>query len=70
VGYTALPLGFRLVVFRAFRYPFDMLKALKYHLKPTKKPTLLLAYHLDECRWLYNHLLAERKPRERHVRSR
>ena len=38
-----------------------MLKAMKYRLKPTKAQAHTLDDQLEECRWLYNHLLAERK---------
>src|SRR5712691_11169956 len=38
-----------------------MLKAMKYRLKPTKNQTHALDAQLEECRWVYNHLLAERK---------
>ncbi len=37
-----------------------MLKAFKYRLYPTKQQQRLLEQQLEECRWLYNHLLAER----------
>jgi putative transposase len=38
-----------------------MLKTFKYRLYPTKQQQRLLAHQLEECRWLYNHLLAERR---------
>lgn len=38
-----------------------MIKSLKYRLFPTKKQQRLLQEQLDECRWLYNHFLEERK---------
>jgi putative transposase len=38
-----------------------MLKAMKYRLKPTKNQAYQLATQLEECRWLYNHLLAARR---------
>jgi len=38
-----------------------MNKALKYRLFPTKKKQRLLQEQLNECRWLYNHFLEERK---------
>lgn len=38
-----------------------MPKAMKYRLKPTKKQAHVLESQLEECRWLYNHWLAERK---------
>jgi putative transposase len=37
-----------------------MLRAFEYRLYPTKQQRLL-AQQLEECRWLYNHLLAERR---------
>jgi putative transposase len=37
-----------------------MPKTLKYRLCPTKQQRLL-AEQVEECRWLYNHLLAERR---------
>ena len=36
-------------------------KAYKYRIYPTKKQQRALNETLDECRWLYNHLLEERK---------
>jgi len=36
-------------------------KALKYRLFPTKHQASLLQSQLDECRWLYNRLLEERR---------
>ncbi len=38
-----------------------MIKSLKYRLYPTKKQQKLLQEQLNECRWLYNHFLEERK---------
>ena len=38
-----------------------MLRAFKYRLYPTKQQQRLLEQQLEECRWLYNHLLAERR---------
>jgi putative transposase len=38
-----------------------MLKTFKYRLYPTKQQQRLLDQQLEECRWLYNHLLAERR---------
>jgi putative transposase len=38
-----------------------MLKTFKYRLRPTKKQERLLQSTLDECRWLYNHFLEQRK---------
>jgi putative transposase len=45
-----------------------MLKTMKYRLKPTRTQTKQLASQLEECRWLYNHFLAQRKTawEERH----
>jgi putative transposase len=36
-------------------------KTFKYRLYPNKQQQRLLDQHLEECRWLYNHLLAERR---------
>ena len=36
-------------------------KTFKYRLYPTKQQQRLLEQQLEECRWLYNHLLAERR---------
>lgn len=36
-------------------------KAFQYRLRPTKKQARLLQEQLDECRWLYNELLSQRK---------
>jgi putative transposase len=36
-------------------------KSFQFRLKPTKKQARLLDMQLDECRWLYNELLAQRK---------
>jgi putative transposase len=38
-----------------------MLKTFKYRLYPTKQQQRLLDGQLEECRWLYNRLLAERR---------
>ena len=38
-----------------------MRKTFKYRLYPTKQQQRLLAQQLEERRWLYNHLLAQRK---------
>lgn len=38
-----------------------MLKTFKYRLYPTKKQQIMLNAALEECRWLYNHFLNERK---------
>jgi len=36
-------------------------KAFQYRLNPTKKQARALDHQLDECRWLYNELLEQRK---------
>ena len=36
-------------------------KTMKYRLYPNKQQQRLLEQQLEECRWLYNHLLAERR---------
>ena len=38
-----------------------MRKMIEYRILPTKKQARVLAETLDECRWLYNHLLQKRK---------
>jgi putative transposase len=38
-----------------------MRKTFKYRLYPTHEQRRLLGQQLEECRWLYNHLLAERR---------
>jgi putative transposase len=38
-----------------------VLKAFKYRLYPNKQQQRLLERQIQECRWLYNHLLAERR---------
>lgn len=38
-----------------------MLKTYQYRVYPTKKQSTLLNQQLEECRWLYNQLLEERK---------
>jgi len=38
-----------------------MRKTFKYRLYPNKQQMRLLEQQLEECRWLYNHLLAERR---------
>jgi putative transposase len=45
----------------ALSYNEDMLKTFKYRLFPTKHQQTLLNQYLEECRWLYNHLLTERR---------
>lgn len=43
----------------ALNYCGGMLKTLKYRLYPNKQQQHLLEQQLEECRWLYNHLLAD-----------
>ena len=38
-----------------------MRKTFTYRLYPTKQQQRLLDQQLEECRWLYNHLLAARR---------
>ncbi len=45
----------------ALRYTKIMRKTFKYRLYPTKEQRRLLEQQLEECRWLYNRLLEERK---------
>jgi putative transposase len=42
-------------------YAKSMRQTFKYRLYPTKQQQRLLDQQLEECRWLYNHLLAERR---------
>jgi putative transposase len=52
------------------RYNARVLKTFQYRLYPTAEQERLLETTLDECRWLYNHFLEERKTawEERHER--
>jgi len=45
-----------------------VMKTFQYRLYPTKEQQRLLTRQLEECRWLWNTLLAERKTawKERH----
>jgi putative transposase len=45
----------------ALRYNRHMRKTFKYRLYPNKQQQRLLEQQLEQCRWLYNHLLAERR---------
>ena len=36
-------------------------KMFQYRIYPTKKQARLLEHQLEECRWLYNHLLEKRR---------
>ncbi len=45
----------------ALRYNSWVRKTFKYRLYPNKQQQRLLEQQLEECRWLYNHLLAERR---------
>src|SRR5260370_35757523 len=45
----------------ALRYNSWVRKTFKYRLYPTKQQQRLLEQQLEECRWLYNHLLAARR---------
>ncbi len=45
----------------ALRYNSCVRKTFKYRLYPNKQQQRLLEQQLEECRWLYNHLLAERR---------
>jgi putative transposase len=51
----------RLNEYRLYGYATLMLKTFQYRLYPNKQQQRLLDHQLEECRWLYNHLLAERK---------
>jgi putative transposase len=39
----------------------SMLTTFKYRLYPAKQQQRLLGQQLEECRWVYNHLLAQRR---------
>src|SRR5260370_16532265 len=45
----------------ALCYNTGMRKTFKYRLYPTPAQERSLEQQLEECRWLYNHLLAERR---------
>jgi putative transposase len=51
----------RLTVRTLYAHTIFMRKTFKYRLYPTKHQKRLLEQQLEECRWLYNHLLAERR---------
>lgn len=38
-----------------------MRKAFRYRIYPTRKQAAIMVHVIDECRWLYNHLLEQRK---------
>jgi putative transposase len=38
-----------------------MRKTFKYRIYPTKKQARLLEQQLEECRWLYNHWLEQKR---------
>jgi putative transposase len=44
-----------------YGYNSGMRKTFKYRLYPNQQQQRLLEQQLEECRWLYNHLLAERR---------
>ncbi len=44
-----------------YGYAASMRKTFKYRLYPNKQQRRLLDQQFEECRWLYNHLLAERR---------
>src|SRR5579884_3386696 len=46
---------------RKLCYSKGMIKNFQYRLFPTKKQQKTLEMTLEECRWLYNHLLERRK---------
>jgi putative transposase len=45
----------------ALSHTWIMLRVFKCRLYPNKQQQHLLEQQLEECRWLYNHLLAERR---------
>ncbi len=56
-GWSGFPLDFLL----SLRYNSNMHKMFQYRIYPTKKQLTKLIETLEECRWLYNHLLGKRK---------
>jgi putative transposase len=46
---------------RSFCYSEDVLKTFRYRLYPTREQQTTMRATLDECRWLYNHLMEERR---------
>jgi len=42
-------------------YNKDMIKSYKFRIYPSKKQIRILNQHLEECRWLYNYCLEERR---------
>src|SRR5437763_14578056 len=52
---------FPLALLSSLYYNKHMLKMFLYRIYPTKKQLHKLNETLEECRWLYNHLLAHRK---------
>jgi putative transposase len=53
--------GSRLASTHALCHNDDVRKTFKYRLYPNKQQQRLLEQQLEECRWLYNHLLAARR---------
>src|SRR5258708_12245097 len=51
----------RLTVRMPYAHTVDMRKTFKYRLDPNKQQQHLLEHQLEECRWLYNHLLVARR---------
>jgi putative transposase len=41
--------------------PMLLRKSFQFRLRPTKKQEKAMQAYLDECRWLYNELLEQRK---------
>src|SRR5258708_24397887 len=51
----------RLTVGTLYAHTLFMRKTFTYRLYPNKQQQRLLGQQLEECRWLYNHLLAQRR---------
>src|SRR6266481_220139 len=52
----------RLTVRMPYAHTVDLRKTFKYRLDPNKQQQQhLLEHQLEECRWLYNHLLVARR---------
>ena len=62
-------LGFSPCFGSLYAYNDDMRKTFRYRLYPTKKQANLLHQQLEECRWLYNHLLEVRKTTYAHTKE-
>jgi putative transposase len=62
-GWSGLPLAF----LSSLCYKNTMRKMFQYRIYPTRKQEKKLNETLEECRWLYNHLLEKRKQTYEHT---